>query len=136
MTTTAANRLRFTLDEEALRAAFEEEEWILPFAPLSIDADELHHLLLQCQDRGIIRPPSSRAALAVYPLSIAGDREPQLAVDPGLGGPLLLGTSVEFRNGLVPNVIEGSLAVIIDLVEKANRILEEASRSYQGALAL
>lgn len=136
MTATADTGLRFTLDEEALRAALEEGEWILPFAPLSIDADELRQLLVQCQDRGIIGRPSSRSGLAVYPLSIAGDREPQLAVDPGLGGPLLLGTSVEFRNGLVPDVIEGSLAVIRDLVEQANRILEEASRSYQGSLAL
>lgn len=135
MTDTVPTRLRFTLDEEALRAAFEEEEWILPFAPSFIDADELHRILAQCQERGIIGRPSSRAELAVYPLSIA-EPEPQLAVDPGLGGPLLLGTSVEFRNGRVPDAIEGSLAVMVDLVEQANRILEEASHSYRGMLTL
>lgn len=135
MTVTTDTDLRFTLDEEALEAALREEDWISPFAPLSIDADELHHLLVQCQDREIVGSPSSDAGLAVYPLAI-GDPEPQLAVDPGLGGPLLLGGSIDFRRGLVPDAVAGSVAVIVELVGQANEILDRASRSYRGAVAL
>lgn len=134
-TATANTDSRFTLDEAALRAAFENRTWILPFAPLIPDADELHHLLAQCEANGIIHPPNDRAGLAVYPEAI-GEPAAHLAVDPGLGGPVLLGTLVDFRRGLVSDAVEGSLAVIADLVDQANRVLAEAARSYRGLLAL
>jgi hypothetical protein len=122
---------RFSLDEAALRAALDEESWIIPFAPLEVDADELHDLVRQCEVHRIITTPVDHACLAVFPLAVEYP-EPQLAVNPGLGGPLLLGSSVEFDNGLVPDPVEGSVAVIADLVDQANRILAEAFRSYRA----
>jgi len=136
MKTLTANAMlsRFELNESALREALEDQRWIIPFAPLRPDADELHHLVAQCEERGIISPPSEGAGIAIYPAAIASP-EPQLAVDPGFGGPLLLGGDVAFQRGLVSDVIQGSFAVICDLVQQANRILEQAAQAYEGRFA-
>jgi hypothetical protein len=127
----------FILDEEKLRAALHDEDRedsIIAFDPMEISADEIHQVVDDCLSAGIIERPSHRAALAIYPLAIS-DPEPILAVDPGFGGPLLLGGSVEFRIGDVTDDVDATSAVLANLVDQANRIVAEAAHSYRGLLS-
>jgi hypothetical protein len=127
----------FILDEKKLRAALHEEERddsIIAFDPMEISADEIHQVVDDCLSAGIIERPSHHASLAIYPLSMS-DPEPILAVDPGFGGPLLLGGSVEFRIGDVADDVDATSTVLANLVDQANRIVAEAAHSYRGLLS-
>lgn len=114
----------FNLNEKKLRAAFVENEqaedpaslgWVAPLDPISIDADELHRLLDDCLNRGIIEKNDPQAGIAVYPLAIS-DPEPLLAVDPGHGPTFLGGEAIH-------NVSEDAAATLEDLSVIALRAL-------------
>lgn len=117
----------FELDEGKLREAFAgEDDWIEPFDPMWVDADQLHRVVDACLERKIITPPNSKAWLAIYPLSIA-EPEPLLSVNPG-GGPILLGGSVTFAvsNDDKGDLVTESVVVLEAMVEAANALYAES----------
>jgi hypothetical protein len=64
----------FTLHEEELRSALRDEDredWIAPFDPMNVSADELHNIVDDCLGAGIIERPSDGASLAIYPNSMS-----------------------------------------------------------------
>jgi hypothetical protein len=127
----------FTLAEQKLRAALRDrarEDSIVVFDPMKVSADEIHQIVEDCLSEGIIERPSCRASLAIYPLSLS-DPEPILAVGLGLGGPLLLGGSVEFGVGDASGELDAAVAVLNNVVDQANRILAEAGHAYRGLLS-
>jgi hypothetical protein len=131
----------FALNEQKLRAAFAASKegnepegygWVSPFDPLSIDADELHRIVDNCLERGIIDKADERAMMAIYPLSLS-EPEPLLSVNPG-EGPLLLGGSVVFNVGDERgDQVEESIAVLSAMVEAANALYAESEAAKRGS---
>lgn len=114
----------FTLNEQKLREVFAEQDGpIVPFDPMEVSADELHSVVDECLERGIIEKGDSLASIAVYPLSMV-EPEPVLSVTPGRG-PLLLGGSVDFatEDG---KLADRSAEVLRKLVEAANDLYRES----------
>jgi hypothetical protein len=125
----------FNLDENKLRAAFVENEqgedqaslgWVAPFDPISIDADELHRLLDDCLERGIIEKDDPQAGIAVYPLAIS-DPEPLLAVNPGDGPTLLGGEAIHnVSDDVAATPEDRSVIALRALVDDANALYEDS----------
>lgn len=124
----------FSLDKQKLREAFAsgDDDWIEPFDPMRVDADQLHRIVDCCLERKVIDTPNRNAWLAVYPLSIS-DPEPLLSVNPG-EGPLLLSGSVVFDIGDVRgDEVEEGIVVLSALVEAANALYAESGMAQAGS---
>ena len=122
----------FTLNKEKLRQAFIDSEeggpqepgWVTPFDPVTIDADELHRLIDDALDKGIIERKERAARIAIYPLSIS-EPEPQVSVYSG-DGPTLLGSGVAFAHKEGIDEIEASVEALQTLVDDANDLCDQA----------
>lgn len=123
----------FKLNEGRLREAFAGEDFAIePFDPPQILADELHGLLDNCLDQGIIEKRDPKASIAIYPLA-ESEPEPLLAVNPG-EGPMLLGGRVDFVVGDEDKCdeVRESVAVLRALVEDANALYAESEVAKAG----
>ena len=123
----------FKLNEEKLLEAFrdpDDESWVKPFDPYKVDADELNRVVDSAIEVGVIEREDSSTMIAIYPLSIS-EPEPLLCVNPGKGGPLLLGGPVDFGfEGEEP--FKASTEVLRQLVSDANTLYGESEQAHRA----
>lgn len=109
----------FVLDVGRARAELRDPGGAIRAVDPYSDADELHRLLDDAQEREIIRARHPRATIAVYPMSVA-EPDPVLAVHPGGGGPTLLGFEQKLRRHEDEDPVDFTVRVLEEMVEEAN----------------
>lgn len=115
----------FYLQEERVR----EEIADLRIIPVTVDddADTLHAILIAASEPDDGSPPvihRSRefASLAVYPLSMA-EPDPTLAVNPGVGGPTLLGHGCPPIREPDLSPVDATVSWLRECVNQANALI-------------
>jgi hypothetical protein len=118
----------FELDAESARAELRDPDGAIQVVDPYSDADELHRLLDDAQDKEVIRARRERAAISVYPLSVA-EPDPVLAVNPGTG-PTLLGFEQMPRRREGEDPVAFTVRVLAEMVAEANGLA--AGRAADG----
>jgi len=119
----------FELDAGRARAELCDPDGAIRVVNPYSDADELHRLLDDAQEKKIIRSRWERAAILVYPLSIA-EPDPILAVNVG-GGATLLGFEQKLRGHEDEEPVAFTIRVLEELVMEANGLV--VGRAADGA---
>jgi hypothetical protein len=118
----------FELDAERARAELRDPDGAIQVVDPYSDADELHRLLDDAQEKEIIRARREGAAVLVYPLPV-GEPGPLLAVAPG-GGPTLLGFEQKLRQDDDEGPVAFTVRVLGEMVAEANSLA--AGRAADG----
>ncbi|HTR74562.1 MAG TPA: hypothetical protein VMH33_04805 [Solirubrobacterales bacterium] len=118
----------FVLDVEGARAELSDPDGAIRVVDPYSDADELHRLLDDAQEKEIVRSRLARATILVYPLSIA-EPDPILAVHLG-DGPTLLGFEQKLRRREDDEPLAFTVRVLEEMVDEANSLA--AGRAADG----
>ncbi len=110
----------FELDAERARSELSDLDGAIRVIDTFADADELHRLLDDAQEEGVIRARRETATIAVYPMSIV-EPDPLLAVYPG-HGPTILGFDMKPRLRDDEDPVAFTIRILEGIVDEANEL--------------
>lgn len=116
----------FDLNEDKLRDALaDEENDLVAFDPMKVDADELHDFIGEAETQGVVGREDSAVCIAIHPLAL-GEPEPLVAVRTSRS--IVVGGSVLFETG--PDEVEGTVGTMRRIVEAADAIYAAETKDH------